>query len=80
MWNSLGTVPNFSLNWKIFISDFDKLTNFDHHSILHIRISLVSKFHFKQTILDFGTKFYQKGIFGRKEKKKTSRLNYAYPN
>ena len=34
-----------------------------HHWILHTRISLGTKFHFKQTILNFGTKFSQKGYF-----------------
>ena len=37
--------------------------------ILHIRISLGIKFHFKQTISNIGTKFAQKGYFQSKTEK-----------
>ena len=40
-----------------------------HHCILHIRIALSTKFHFTQTIFNFGTKFAQKGYFLSKTKK-----------
>ena len=41
------------------------------HWILHIRISLGTKFKFKQTILIFWTKFAQKYYF----KSKTDKMN-----
>ena len=41
-----------------------------HHDwILHIQISLGTKFHFKQTIWNFGTKFVSKGHFSLKTEK-----------
>ena len=40
-----------------------------HHWILHVQISLASKFHFKRTILNFGTKFAPKKVFPIKNRK-----------
>ena len=59
-------VPNFSSNWKFSffepnlpqrVSQVENGKSEHHHWILHIRISLGTKFHFKQTSLKFGTKF-----------------------
>ena len=62
--------PKFQFKLKIF--DFldqicpkrvclvEKRKSQHHHLILNIRISLGTKFHFKQTILNFGTKFAQR--------------------
>ena len=43
-----------------------------HHCILRIEITLSTKFHFTHTILNFGTKFTQKGYFQSKTKKANS--------
>ena len=47
-----------------------------HYWILHIRISLGTKFQLKLRTLIFGTKFAQKGYF--RLKKWSSPLNFAY--
>ena len=49
-----------------------------HHLILNIRISLGTKFHFKQSWI-LGPNLL-KGISGRKQKKWTPPLNSAYSN
>ena len=38
-------------------------------------MSLGTKFHFKQTVLNFWIKLIQKGYFRREQKKRTSPLN-----
>ena len=62
--------PTFSLNWKLwfFEPNLSKKSQ-HHHWILHIRISLDTKFYFKQKTLNFGTKFVQKGYFRLKTQK-----------
>ena len=73
----LVLVPNFTLNKRFWILEANlpkkgifsqKEKNEHHHWILHIRNSLGIKFHFKQTILNFGTKLIQKGYFGQNKK------------
>ena len=50
-----------------------KTENIEHYYwILHIRISLGTKFHFKQTILNYGTKF------ARKRKQKNVGITIAF--
>ena len=71
----LFLAPNFSLNWKFWffgphltkkgISN-RKQKSEHHHWILHIWISLSTKFHFKLTVLIFWTKFALKGYFQSK--------------
>ena len=51
-----------------------------YHWIMHVRISQGTKFHFKQTILNFGIKFIRTGNFCRKQKKWTSPQYSAYWN
>ena len=46
-----------------------KTEKLNHHWILHIRISLSTIFHFKQSIWNFGTKFAQKGNLRSKRAK-----------
>ena len=74
----LVQVPNFSLNEKNF--DFlDQISperlfpvesgKKEHrHGILHIQISLGTKFYFKLTILIFGLNLLKKDISGLKQK------------
>ena len=52
------------------------------HQILHIQISLGTKFQFKLTILIFWAKFAQKGkgVSGLKQKKRIAPLHFAYSN
>ena len=45
---------------------FESRKNEHHHWILHILISLGAKFPFKQTILNFGTKFTPERHFWQK--------------
>ena len=42
---------------------------------MHIRISLGTKYHFKQTVLNFCTKFAQKEYFWSKKEKKKRKEN-----
>ena len=67
-------VPNLSVktnNFDFFWTNFAQKEYFRlktiksgcHHWILHIRISVITKFHLKQTILNIGIKFSQKGYF-----------------
>ena len=52
-----------------------------HHWILHVRISVGTKFQLKVTILMFWTELSQKGYFHSKKKKKwAASLNSAYWN
>ena len=44
----------------------------------HIRISLGSKFQFKLTILNFGTKFAQKEYFWPEKKKKKVKISIEF--
>ena len=48
-----------------------------HHWILHILNSLGTKFHFKQTILNFETKFAQKVYFRSKMKKVNNTIEFC---
>ena len=43
------------------------MTNEHHYQIQHIRITLSTKFHYKQTVLIFWTRCGQKGHFQSKE-------------
>ena len=52
-------VPNLSLN---FWTRLTQKGNGNHHRILHIRISLSSKFQLQQTILTFWNEFHIKRI------------------
>ena len=52
----------------------------NHYRILFIGISLVTKIKLKLTILNFWTKFSQKGISSLKQKKLTSLLSSVYSN
>ena len=60
----LVEVPNFTLNRQLWF--FKSKKNF-HYKIQHIRITLHTKFHLKQTVLIFWTKCAQKGHFQSKE-------------
>ena len=70
-------VSSLTLNWPLwfFGANFPKKSisgrkqkSEHHHWILHIRIRLGIKFHFKLTILNFWTKFVQKEYFRSKTK------------
>ena len=56
---------------------FPSKTNINehHHSILHIQISLVTKFQLELTILSFWTKFARKECLWSKTKKKNNKKN-----
>ena len=67
-------VPNISLNWQFFFDQIcptrvlpvsNKPTK-NYHRILHIRIKLCIRFQLKLIILDFWTKFPEKGYFQSK--------------
>ena len=72
-------LQNFSLNWyfwlfgpnlpkiRIFVAENRKSEH--HHWALHIWISLGKKFHFKQSVLNFMTKFAPKKVFSLKIEK-----------
>ena len=65
-------VPNFSFKDKLCPKRVVPVKNRkseQHHQILHIQISLGTKFHLKLTILIFWTKFAQKGISNLNQKK-----------
>ena len=69
----LVLVPNFSLNWQFwfFWPDLPKKVfsvenRKSQHGILHIWISLGTKFQLKLIVLSFWTKFTQKGYFQSK--------------
>ena len=78
-------LPNFTLHkqfWNLR-QNLPKKGIFDQkwksgqfHGILHIRISLGTKFNFKQTILNIGTKFALKGYF--RSKTKTVNISIEY--
>ena len=54
----------------IFWTNYPKSRKSEHHDwILHIQISLRTKFNFKQTVLNLGTKFAQEGYFRTKMEK-----------
>ena len=62
-------------------SSIEKIKIEHHHWILHIRISLATKFQIKLRILIFWTKFVQKlCIYGQHRKMWTPPLHYAYSN
>ena len=48
-----------------------------HHSILHVRISVGTKFQLKLIILIFWTKFAQKGYFHSKRKRVNSIIEFC---
>ena len=52
----------------------------NHHPILHIQISVSSKFQLQQTILIFWKKFSKKDTSGLNRKKTTSPVNSSYSN
>ena len=71
----LVLVPNFSLNWQFWffgpnlpkkIFPVENRKSEHHHGILHIWISLGTKFQLKLIILSFWTKFTQKRYFQSK--------------
>ena len=71
-------VPNIDLHWKFWFPgpNLPKKGIFDqsgksehHHCIPHIQITRSTKFHFKQTILNVGTKFAKNLNFRSKTKK-----------
>ena len=74
-------VLNFSLNWRAWFigpnftkkgaSALKQKTNEQHHRILHMRISLGTKFQVKLTFLIFLIKFVQKRTFRSKTEKST---------
>ena len=74
----LFLAPNFSLNWKFWffgphltkkgISNHKQKSE-HHHWILHIWISLSTKFQVKLTVLIFWTKFALKSYFWSKTEK-----------
>ena len=82
-------VQNFSLNWQSWfyrpdltkkgISD-QKRKSEHHHCILHIRISLGTKFHLNMATFIFWTKFSPTEYFWSEQKKWTAPLNSGYSN
>ena len=73
-------IPNFSLNWQFWFFEPDlpkreilsETKNSEYnHWILHIRISLSTKFQFKQPILVFWPNLLKNSISGRKQKNHT---------
>ena len=85
----LVRVPNFRLNWLIWIFrqslpkkvfPVENRKSEHPHRILHFWISLSTKFRVKLRSLIFCTKFAQKGVSRWKQKKWTSPLNSAYLN
>ena len=73
-------ISNYSLNWQFCFFSPDQICpkrvflvksreSEHHHWILHIWISLGIKFHLKQTILNFVSKFVLKGSPGQKTEK-----------
>ena len=79
-------VLNFSLNWqflfleqicskRVFLVESRKSEH--QHWILHIRISLVTKFRLKMTILIFWTKIIQKGCFRLKMEKVNTIIEFC---
>ena len=76
----LVLVPNFSSNWQFWFFGLNLPKNVFlvqnrkskyHHVILHIRISLSSKFQLKLTILSFGPSLPKNGFSSRKQNKQT---------
>ena len=74
----LVQVPNFSSNWQFwFLNQICPKRVFPHEN----KISEYHHWiHFKQTILNFATKFAQKGISGWKQKKGIFLLNSTHLN
>ena len=79
-------VTNFSLKWQFWVFEPDlpkkgvsglNRKSEQCHWILHIRISLGTKFHIKLTISIFWTKFAQKGFFPFKAEKLNSTMEYC---
>ena len=71
-------VTNFSLNWQFWFFEqylpkgefwWETKASAYHHWILHIWISLGTKFQLKLPILSFWTRFAQKGYFQSKNGK-----------
>ena len=61
---------------KVFT--FEKKKKSEHHQwIKHSQISLSTKFHFKQAILNFKTKFAQKGYFQWKTEKVNITIDFC---
>ena len=73
----LVQVPNFSSNWQFWFFE----SNLPKKSISTWKQNKrISPIHFKQTILNFATKFAQKGISGWKQKKWIFLLNSTHLN
>ena len=83
----LVLVPNFSLKWQFWcfglnlpikaISTQKRKKSEHHHWILHVQISVGTKFQLKVTILMFWTKFGQKGYFYSKTKKMNITIEFC---
>ena len=74
----ISLVQNFSSNWQFWffgpnlpkkVFPVKNWKSEHHHWILHIQISLGTKFQLKLTILIFLTRFIQKGFFWSKTEK-----------
>ena len=88
----ISLVRNFSSNWQFWFFGPNlpkkvfpvKNSKCEHHQwILHIQISLGTRFQLKLTILIFLTRFTQKGFFWSKTEKVNTTyflLNSAYSN
>ena len=64
------TTLNFGINFFLKVYFYSKMEKNEHHYwILHIRISLGTKFQFELTILIYWTKFAQKGYLRSKTEK-----------
>ena len=83
----LVLVLNLNLNWKfwffcikIYPKSLFPVENWEselHHWILHIWISVGTKFQLKQAILIFRTKFDQKGYFWSKLEKLNTTIEFC---
>ena len=76
MKNCLRKIPKFAQK-GYFQSNNRKSEH--HQRILHIRISLDTKFPLKMTILIFWIKHIQKGYFGLKTKKVNITIEFWIP-
>ena len=79
--SSTGSFDFFEPNYSQSKKKKKETNKQNHHPILHIQISVSSKFQLQQTILIFWKEFSKKGYFWSKQKKnKTSPSNSSYSN
>ena len=72
--NKWKTESQYQVHADVFLVKIGKSKH--HHWILHIWISLGTKFHLKLGILIFGTKFAQKGYFWSKTEKVNTTIEF----